>query len=103
MVFKYVSDNFKLQKVVAFHSVVCSQFIKYQYLGNVKVVLLSTNSPHLFYLSLSLSIGNPIRSLFPPLKYAFIVPTVFGVIFLGGIALFSFYHIWSFTKAKQSN
>ncbi|XP_017842109.1 dolichol-phosphate mannose synthase subunit 2 [Drosophila busckii] len=46
--------------------------------------------------------GNPIRSLFPPLKYAFIVPTVCGVIFLGGIAVFSFYHIWSFTKAKRA-
>ncbi|KAH8385810.1 dolichol phosphate-mannose biosynthesis regulatory protein [Drosophila serrata] len=44
--------------------------------------------------------GNPIRLFFPPLKYAFIVPTVFGVIFLGGIAAFSFYHIWSL-KVKR--
>ncbi|KAH8319321.1 hypothetical protein KR067_000633 [Drosophila pandora] len=44
--------------------------------------------------------ANPIRLFFPPLKYAFIVPTVFGVIFLGGIAAFSFYHIWSL-KVKR--
>ncbi|EDV95888.1 GH15951 [Drosophila grimshawi] len=47
--------------------------------------------------------GNPILSLFPPLKYAFIVPTVFGVICLGGIAVFSFYHIWNITHAKPTN
>ncbi|XP_064541712.1 uncharacterized protein Dpm2 [Drosophila montana] len=47
--------------------------------------------------------GNPILSLFPPLKYAFIVPTVFGVICLGGIAVFSFYHIWSITRQSKRN
>lgn len=44
--------------------------------------------------------GNLIHSFFPPLEYAFILPAIFGVLFLGGIAVFSLYHIWDFIRTK---
>ncbi|KAI8117739.1 dolichol-phosphate mannose synthase subunit 2 [Lucilia cuprina] len=47
--------------------------------------------------------GNLIHSFFPPLEYAFILPAVFGVIFLGGIVVFTLYHIWDFIKTKNAN
>ncbi|XP_037928803.1 dolichol-phosphate mannose synthase subunit 2 [Teleopsis dalmanni] len=43
---------------------------------------------------------NLLHSFFPPLEYAFIVPAVFGVIFLGGIAIFTLYHMWTYVKSK---
>ncbi|XP_037879430.1 dolichol-phosphate mannose synthase subunit 2 [Glossina fuscipes] len=43
--------------------------------------------------------GNLIHSFFPPLKYAFILPATFGIVFLGGIAIFTLYHIWDFITA----
>ncbi|XP_058125998.1 uncharacterized protein LOC131282084 [Anopheles ziemanni] len=34
-----------------------------------------------------------IYALFPPMKFAFIVPAVFGVVLVGGLSLFSVYHL----------
>uniref|UniRef100_A0A182K931 Dolichol phosphate-mannose biosynthesis regulatory protein n=1 Tax=Anopheles christyi TaxID=43041 RepID=A0A182K931_9DIPT len=34
-----------------------------------------------------------IYSLFPPMKFAFLVPALFGVVLLGGLSAFSLYHL----------
>ncbi|XP_055845381.1 uncharacterized protein LOC129911575 [Episyrphus balteatus] len=37
---------------------------------------------------------NIIHSFFLPLQYAFAIPAAFGVCFVGGLSVFTFYHIW---------
>uniref|UniRef100_A0A182VB88 Dolichol phosphate-mannose biosynthesis regulatory protein n=1 Tax=Anopheles merus TaxID=30066 RepID=A0A182VB88_ANOME len=34
-----------------------------------------------------------IYALFPPMKFAFLVPALFGVVLLGGLSAFSVYHL----------
>lgn len=34
-----------------------------------------------------------IHSLFPDRKFAFLIPAVFGVFFIGGLSLFTLYHL----------
>ncbi|XP_058059287.1 uncharacterized protein LOC131210102 [Anopheles bellator] len=34
-----------------------------------------------------------IYSLFPPMQFAFLVPATFGVALIGGLSLFSVYHL----------
>ncbi|XP_029405559.2 uncharacterized protein LOC105225030 [Bactrocera dorsalis] len=46
--------------------------------------------------------GNFIHSLFPPLEYAFIFPAIFGVIFIGGISIYTLYHIWDHIWKKKT-
>ena len=60
----------------------------------------STNDMCFFFLILIL-IANLIHSFFPSLEYAFILPAIFGVIFLGGIVVFTLYHIWDFIKTTS--
>lgn len=39
-----------------------------------------------------------IHSLFPDRKFAFLVPAVFGVVFIGGLSVFTLYHLRSVKK-----
>ena len=62
----------------------------------------STNDMCFFFFFLILIlIANLIHSFFPSLEYAFILPAIFGVIFLGGIVVFTLYHIWDFIKTTS--
>lgn len=42
-----------------------------------------------------------IYSLFPESKFAFMVPAVFGVLFIGGLSVFTLYHLRGHLRASR--
>uniref|UniRef100_A0A336JZS0 Dolichol phosphate-mannose biosynthesis regulatory protein n=1 Tax=Culicoides sonorensis TaxID=179676 RepID=A0A336JZS0_CULSO len=41
---------------------------------------------------------NWIYQLFPPHHYAFLFPTIFGIIFIGGLTIYTLYHIRGYVQ-----
>lgn len=76
-----------------------------------KLILALTLSVFLYYffwvgvlpfMVIDSSEDNWIYSLFPETKFAFMVPAVFGVLLIGGLSVFTLYHLRGHLRASSN-